>query len=136
MNPIPSVQAMLVCEKIIEEAGSGKKSLINLFTEVRSNGLPVSMAMALYVRLTDGEGMYVFKVDIVHLQTDKKIASATLPGIESTDRLRPMEVVILIPRIDFGEAGKYEFQIYANDVFLGHSSVDVGVAGAKPDASN
>jgi hypothetical protein len=94
------------------------------------------MAMGLYVRLTDGEGLYVYRVEVVHLQTDKKVATATLPGLESTDRLKPMEVVIHIPRIDFAEAGKYEFQIYANDVFLGHTSVDVLIEGESPNASD
>lgn len=129
MNPVPSLQAMLICEKVIEEARSGKKSLINIFTGIVAHGLPVPVSMALYVRLTDGEGTYVFRVDAVHLPSDKKVASATLPGLESTDRLKPMEVVIEIPRIDFAESGKYEFQFYGNEVFLGHASVDIVVEG-------
>jgi hypothetical protein len=139
MNPIPSIQAILTCEKIIVEAGSGKKSLISIFTGVHHSGLfPFSFSMALYVRLTDCEGRYVFRVDVVHLQSDKRIGSATLPGVESTDRLTPMEVVIQIPRIDFQEAGKYEFQIYGDDVFLGHTSVDVLTVegGEKPNAGD
>jgi hypothetical protein len=137
MNPLPSVVAMLTCEKIIEEAGTGKKSLISIFTGVHhAGGFPFSLSMALYVRLTDGEGQYVFRVDILHLQSDKKIGSATLsPGIEPMDRLAVMEVSIHIPRIDFPEPGKYEFQFYANDVFLGHASVEVTGGGEKSDAS-
>jgi hypothetical protein len=125
MNPVPSVQAILLCEKIIEETVTGKKSLINIFTALRAERVPIMFSMGLYARVTDGEGSYTFKVDIVHLPSDKKIGSAMFPGMESTDRLKPMEIVVHMPQITLEEFGKYEFQIYANDVFVGHVSVDV-----------
>jgi len=129
MNPIPSVQAMLICEKIIEEAETRKKSLINIFSGIKSTGLPSVLSMGLYARLTDGEGSYQFRFDIIHLPSDEKIASATLPALPVTDRLAPMEVVVVIPQIKFEKIGKYEFQMYADDVFLGHVSVDVVLGG-------
>jgi hypothetical protein len=133
MNPIPSVQAILMCEKIIQEAETKKQSLISIFTAIHAPSLPVHMSMGLYARLTDGEGTYEFKIDIVHLSDDRKVASATLPGLESKDRLAPMEVVVHIPHIQFDSAGKYEFQLSADGVFLGHASVDVFV-GDQSDA--
>jgi hypothetical protein len=135
-NPVPSVQAILLCEKIIEEAGTGKKSLIGIFTGISTVGFPCQMAMAIYARLTDGEGVYHFRFDLVHLPTDKKVASATLPPLQSADRLSPMEVVVQIPAIQFAEPGKYEFQMYANDVFLGHASADLILKGEVPNASS
>lgn len=124
-NPVPSVQAILLCEKIIEEAVTGKKSLVNIFTGINSLGLPVIMSMGLYARMIDGEGNYEFKIDLVHLPTDRKIGTIVMPSIHATDRLRAMEVVIHIPRIEFPEFGKYEFQLFGDNVFLGHVSIDV-----------
>ena len=136
MNPVPSVQAILLCEKIIDEAGTGKKSLIGIFTGINAPGVPVQMAMGIYARMTDGEGNYNFRVDLVHLPTDKKVASAALPPLAVKDRLGPVEVVIQIPQIVFQEFGKNEFQLFGDDVFLGHTSVDVIQIGGQPDAGH
>lgn len=136
MNPVPSVQAILLCEKIIDEAGTGKKSLIGIFTGINAPGVPVQMSMGIYARMTDGEGNYDFRVDLVHLPTDKKVASAALPPLAVKDRLGPVEVVIQIPLIVFQEFGKYEFQLFGDDVFLGHTSVDLVQIGGQTDAGN
>ncbi len=126
MNPVPSVQAILTCEKIIEEAHTGKKTLVNIFTAVNSPGVPVALSMGLYARATDAEGTYEFRLDLVHLPSDKVVSSVTMsPPVQSTDRLTPMEIVIHIPQIVLPEFGKYEFQLYANAVFLAHVSVDI-----------
>jgi hypothetical protein len=129
MNLIPSVQAMLLCEKTIREETTTKISLINLFTTILTDVLPVINSMGLYARLIDGEGIYRFRFDLVHLPSDDKIASATTPEFPVTDRLLPMELVVQIPGIKFDRAGKYEIQMYADDVFLGHTSVDVVLRG-------
>jgi hypothetical protein len=136
VNPVPSVQAILLCEKIIDEAGTGKKSLIAIFTGINTSIVPAQMSMGIYSRLTDGEGVYNFKIDLVHLPTDKKVASAILPPLEVKDRLQPMEVVIQIPHVIFSEFGRYEFQLFSDEVFLGHTSLDVTQIGDQPNASH
>ncbi len=92
--------------------------------------------MGLYTRMSDGEGTYVFRIDVVHLPSDKKIGTAVLPGVESKDRLTPMEVVVHMNQVVFEEVGRYEFQIYANDVFVGHVSVDIVQIGDQSNATN
>ena len=135
MPPVPSLQALIICEKIIEEARTKNRSLINIFTRVLSPQVPVQIAsLALYARLTDAEGEYVFRVDVVALSDDKRIAQIVSRPVSLVDRLRGMEIALPFPReMVFQVYGKYEFQLYANDVFLGHASINIAPLGPEPE---
>jgi hypothetical protein len=129
MNPVPSVQAILLCEKIIEEAGTSKKSLIGIFLGIKAPSVPVGMSMGIYARMTDAEGQYRFRIDLVHLPSDDRVASVVFPPFTSHGRLETTEIVVHVPKIDFPRFGKYEFQLYCDDVFIGHTSLDVVQGG-------
>lgn len=136
MDPIPSVQAILLCEKIIEEVETHNKSLISIFNRVNSIGIPVAVRLALYARLTDAEGTYVFKIDVVRLADDKKIAQIISAPLEIADRLRSFELAIQFPvPIQFEAFAKHEFQLYANDVFLGHTAIVINKVEGPPHAN-
>jgi len=57
----PSVQAFLVCDQVIEDSVTKKKSLIGLFTHLQAMSFPFQhQQMGLYFCLTDAEGNYQF----------------------------------------------------------------------------
>lgn len=124
-TPIPSVVAMLVCDQVIAEQGTGKKSLIGVFENIHAPGFPVLQGrMAVYARLVDAEGKYRFLIRLVKLDGEKIVAELQFET-EIADRLSAAELPINIANIVLPEAGKYEFQLYANDVFLHRVTMNV-----------
>ena len=53
----PEVLAMIICDTVIEDVESGKKSLIGLFDHVNTSRLPsIVNELNVFVSLTDGRG--------------------------------------------------------------------------------
>jgi len=116
--PIPSVVAMLVCDQVIAEQGTNKKSLIGVFEVFNAFGFPTLIPrIAIYVKLADAFGKYQFKLRLVRLKNESLIAEI---GIEADvkDSAHYSELALNLSNLPFPEPGKYEFQLYAGDVYL------------------
>ncbi len=114
--PIPSVVAMLVCDQVIVEQGTGKKSLIGVFENVNAPAFPTPTRLAIYAKLVDASGHYDFLIRLVNLKDETKVAE--LKAQANLDPRAPSEFAINIIGMVLPEPGKYEFQLYANDTYL------------------
>lgn len=126
--PIPSVVAMLICDQIINEQFTNKKSLIGVFDNFNSLTFPVGIPrLAVYVKLADAVGDYLFKLRIVKLKDESLIAEV---GIQAriTDATQYSELALNLPSIPLPEPGKYEFQLYAGENFLHRVTVQAVLA--------
>jgi uncharacterized protein DUF6941 len=127
--PIPTLLAMLLCDQIITEAGTGKKSLIGIFDSIHPSELPVILpAMWIYARLSDAEGKYVFKAEMMHLEEDKVVGTAETNEVNAVERLGFVDLTLKLPGVPFEKYGKYEFQLYANGIYIGRSTLTVSKA--------
>jgi hypothetical protein len=126
-NPIPSVLAILICDRVIQEAGTAKKTLVGIFERVKTSGLPATFAFGIYGRLIDAEGEYGLRVRLC--KTDSEGNERVLFELKSTatveSRLIPVDIAINFPTVKMDEYGRYEVQIYADDMYLGHASLDI-----------
>lgn len=115
--PIPSVVAMLVCDQVISEQGTGKKSLIGVFENINAPGFPTQTRLAIYAKLVDASGHYNILIRLVNLKDETKVADLKAE-LNIADPTACAELAINIVGIILPAAGKYEFQLYANDAFL------------------
>src|SRR5436190_2156766 len=115
--PVPSVLAMLLCDSVIIDAQTQKKSLIGIFDNFNAVTYPAGANIAVYVKLADAEGAYKFKIRVVHLKDERLIGEVSADGNVQT-QLEPVEVAVYLLGFAVPEPGKYEFQLYANDVYL------------------
>lgn len=108
----PSIQALLVCDTVIEDIMTRKKSLIGLFTHLQAHAFPFQHPqLGLYFCLTDAQGTYQFDMTLVYLNNDEIVAQASLPGVEITDRLQISDFGVNIPALVFPAPGRYEFRL-------------------------
>jgi len=108
----PSVQAFLVCDQVIEDSVTKKKSLIGLFTHLQAVTFPFQHSqMGLYFCLTDAEGTYHFDIDLIYLNNEQLVCRATLPNIAIADRLQISDFGINIPSLLLPAPGRYEFRL-------------------------
>ncbi len=127
MNKIkPSKEAMLVCDSIITEVGTNKKSLIGIFEDIASNKFPFRHeSLSVYIKFTGAMGEYVFRLELVELHTNESVGQGTVGPLNISDKLGSYELVFNLKGIVFKNAGKYEFRIYANDEIFGVKSFNV-----------
>jgi len=122
----PSVQAFLVCDSVIIDSQTGKKSLIGTFTHLWAPRFPCQHhQMGIYFCLTDAEGVYEFELRLAYLDQDIIIGKATLSPFTIKDRLEIHDFGINIPSLVFPGPGRYEFRLYANGFFITHKDFNV-----------
>ena len=95
------------------------------------------MPVAFYARLTDAEGEYSFRVQVMSLTDDSLIMRGETGPIGIKGRLGIAEIGLHLPAVPFPKPGRYEFQLFGNDVYLGRATVDVaGREGGSEDAGD
>ena len=122
-NVVPVLVAALVCDVAVADPSTGKKNLIGIFDRVTVGEFPTNRQMSLYMKVTDAEGYYKTEVRYVQVGSGKVLAKAE-GELHSSNRLVSIDQIIRYPPLPIPKEGRYEFQIWANDIFLGATFVD------------
>lgn len=122
-NVVPVLVAALVCDVAVADPGTGKKNLIGIFDRVFVGKFPTTRPMSLYMKVTDAEGYYETEVRYIQVNSGKVLAQAG-GELESTNRLASADLYIQFPPLPIPEEGRYEFQVWANSMFLGATFID------------
>ena len=109
---------MLVCDAAVTDQ-TGKKTLVGVFDKVWAVSFPIQQQLAIYFRITDAQGQYVFRVDYVYVDSDQILAKAVGSPVTIQDRLLTPDFVLPVAIAPIPGAGRYEFRLYANDAFIG-----------------
>jgi hypothetical protein len=131
----PKINAMLVCDYVITEHGTNKKSLIGIFENINATKFPcVHFALTVYIKMVEARGSYRISLELVDLKDNKIIAKAQTPReIKINDPLTAHELVFGLKGLAFRHAGDYEFRVFADDKIFGQKSFRVVHRGSdKP----
>jgi len=124
-RPHPSLNAMLLCDLTIREHGSGKISLIGVFENISAARFPVvHRALSVYAKLTDAEGDYTIRLELVRLDDSQVVAQGALKAT-FPDRMTPGELIFNLENLGLERPGRYEFRLYAGDRFVAAKSFTV-----------
>ncbi len=128
-GPIPTLAALLICDKLIEELGTGKKSLIGVFARGFTASFPMALSFAVYCRLADGEGKYpaTFRISRTDGDGHEQVVIEVATEITIPNILEAFEFGINFVGVTFPALGRYDVQVYTGDIFLGHTSIDLAV---------
>ena len=133
-RPHPSLNAMLLCDLTIREHGTGKISLIGVFENISAARFPVvHRALSVYAKLTDAEGDYTIRLDLVRLEDSRMIAQGTLEATFA-GRMSPGELIFNLENLALERPGHYEFRLYAEERFVAAKSFNVIQSGTAPAA--
>lgn len=129
MPTVPSLLGLLLCDQVLIDQRTDKKTLVGLIDIVTTPKLPALREMGFYARLTDLEGSYDFSIRVVQLTDEERlIAEAQTPPTVVKDRLDIVEIVINLPLLALPDYGRYEFQLLASGVYLGRALLKVVAA--------
>lgn len=133
--PVPRLNAILICDLIITDSTTRKKSLIGVFEVMYAGVFPcVHNSLSVYVNFTDAEGEYVFKLEILDLESNAIVGSVQTPAIKVGNRLATQELALVVRGLRFEHEGSYEFQVSASGELLGQKSLRVRKLEKKPDS--
>lgn len=119
-GPMPVLLAMLVCEQVITDQATNKKSLISIFDQVNVGKFPTLFPMTVFARIADAKGKYELKLELAHLQDDKIVGEGK-GSADIEDRVLTYDLMFNLP-IKIPKEGDYEFRLYANDAYLGRAA--------------
>ncbi|HVN77642.1 MAG TPA: hypothetical protein VMW38_01460 [Terriglobia bacterium] len=123
---VPSLISLLLCDQVIVDARTAKKTLVGLFDSINLIEFPSQLGgFTLFARLADMEGTYVFRLSVVDLSQDKTLATVVSSEANAPETARYADLLLTVPPILFERPATHEFQLFANDIYLGRSLIDV-----------
>ncbi len=141
-SPVPTLLAMLICDQVITDAETKKKTLVGVFDRYLTTGVPLRANLAVYAKLVDAVGSYLFMLRMVNLKNENPVIDLKTNLFEWKEPRQAMELALNFRGIPIPEFGAYEFQLYANEVYVGRATIDVqrlalpqqGPGGSGPGA--
>ena len=120
---VPLLVAALVCDVAVADPVSSKKTLVGIFDRINVGTFPARRPMSVYFKIADAEGHYDFEVRYVEVGSGDVLAKAG-GSLDVPDRLGSHDLYIPFPPLLIRAEGRYEFQIWANSMFLGSTFID------------
>ena len=125
-QPNPIVKAFLICDAIIHDAQTGKKSLIGVFHELRADRFPATHpTLWIYANLTDARGRYDFEIQLIDVSHNKVLGKGTPPPIDISGPLQTTELSAQLRNVTLLSPGTYEFQLHANQQLVATKAIRV-----------
>ena len=132
-KPQPVVKAFLVCDQVIHDAQTGKRSLVGVFHELRADRFPaIHPTLWIYANLTNARGKYTIEIQMVDVDRNNVLGKGTPPEIEIPNPLQTTEISAQLRNVALPGPGTYEFHLMVNGELLATKAVRV-MELATPD---
>jgi hypothetical protein len=117
-KPAPVGLAIVICDQIIEDKLTGKKSLIGIFNQIATQNFPCRHPqVCVFVSLTEGRGQCTARLRIVHDESDHVVAEVNgniqFPDVHTVVELNFNLVGLVLPN-----PGMYSIEFYCDDAII------------------
>ena len=110
----PYPLAIVVCDAIHQDPGTGKRTVLGCFSTIFAREFPVvHPAMALYVALTDGHGKVPIKLRLIDVEEQGDALIEAEGEVIFPDPRAVLEMDFHLSGVVFPRAGEYRFQLFA-----------------------
>jgi hypothetical protein len=117
--PPPYPLAMVICEGIWHDPGSGKRFLLGCFSTIGARQFPaVHPTIAIYVAISNGHGKVPFKAQLVDADEEHDPLWIVEGEIELDDPRAVAELDFVVAGMSFPAPGEYRVQFHACGEFL------------------
>ena len=125
--PRPVLQAMVVCDQAIPHADADRTTIVGIFDRIEGAQFPLRWARptTVYARVTDAEGDYDVRLELVRLEDERTVGRAN-STVDIEDRMASHEVIFdLEADLVFERPGRYEFRLFADNRHVGGTVLTV-----------
>jgi len=117
-KPSPAGLAIVVCDQIIEDKLTHKKSLIGIFNQIAAGKFPCQHSrLAVFVSLTEGRGVCAARLRIAHEETGHVVAEVK-GQIQFPDIHAVLELNFDMVGLVFPQPGLYSIEFYCDDALV------------------
>lgn len=110
--------AMIVCDMVIDDRKTGKKSLIGMFNNITAAKVPsIHPRLNVFISLTEGNGEYAGKLRCSYVNENKPVAEIGGP-ISFKNPQQIIEFNFELRGLPLIKYGNYRFDFLCNDELL------------------
>ncbi len=122
---LPTVVSLLVCDQVIDDKLSNKKSAIGIFNMILVGKLPATIhQMAILASVTEIAGRVELELRLVR-DSDNAILFGGKGAVEAPDPLAVVDLLFAMQGLNIPEAGQYAFELLSNGEILGRRRFQV-----------
>lgn len=132
----PSVVSMLICDQVIDDKITNKKSAIGLFNIIMVPKLPMTIPqIAVLISVTEIAGPSELELRLVR-DSDNEVIFQTRGKINAPDPLATVDLVFAMQGLKLPQAGQHAFEVLSDNEILSRRRFHIRALqpGQKPDA--
>ena len=115
---MPMGLALVICDTIIEDKTTGKKSLIGIFDRIQAATFPCTHpAMSIFVSLTGGRGKYPCEIVCRHGESSVMAFSAK-GNIAMRDPGQVVDLLFQVKGVHFAQPGTYTVHFMVDEMLI------------------
>lgn len=124
-NPKPVSLALVICDQIIDDRMTGKKTLVGLFNSIAARNFPCTHAsMSVFVSMTDGHGKYDCELVCRDEENGQPLLQTKGP-IEFANPTVVVDMVFALQGVTFPKPGLYAFEFYCDEELVAERKFNV-----------
>lgn len=137
---LPVLQAIVLCDCVYTDAGTGKKVIAGTFNALWAHEFPTVFARptCVYLSLTEIHAESVVQLRYVDLDKDDMLLGLDGLAITANSPLEAVELALEVPPLPMPHAGVFAFEVHCEGSILGsvriHVQQLVDKAAAKGNA--
>lgn len=114
-KPVPILLAMIICDSVLHDSKTQRKSVINIFDTIHAPRVPVVCPrLTVFVSVSEGIGDYEGKLVCIAEESGKQIMEINGP-LSFANRQQRIEFDFEINGLKFPHFGTYRFDFLCND---------------------
>ena len=132
----PTLVSLLICDQVIDDRLSNKKSAIGLFNAVLVPSLPTRLyRLAVLATLTEITGRTPLQLRLMR-DEDNSVLMQTHGHVDAPNPLAMVDLVFAMQGIPVAKAGQYAFELLSEGELLGRRRFQVRVGRPRPRPSS
>ena len=121
----PTVVSFLICDQVIDDKLSNKKSAIGIFNTILVPKMPTSIhQMAILASVTEIAGRAELEIRLIR-DTDNQVLFSGKGAVEAPNPLAGVDLLFAMQGLRIPEAGQYAFELLCNSEILGRRRFQV-----------
>ena len=111
----PKVLAIVICDTVIDDRETNKKTLVGIFNNIGARRVPFRHPeLHVFVSLTDGNGVCKVRLECRHRESDTKAFEVGM-DIKFENPNQVVEINFGIQGAIFNQFGIHDFDLYCDD---------------------
>ena len=129
---VPSLVSLLVCDQVIDDRLTNKKSAIGLFNSVVVTSVPTRLhQLAVMATLTEISGRTPMRLRLIR-DDDNAVLMETSGHVDAPNPLAMVDLVFAMQGVPVARAGQYAFELISDNELLGRRRFHVVIGHPHP----